>query len=392
MNILFLLKSFEIGGLEVVTSVLANKFVEEGHKVFIWAFFEGKTSLKDRLNNHINLIYGNGFNSGKENVKSLHSVLTGNKIQIVINQWGLPFIPSYTLKKAATGLKIKTIAVYHNDPSSNGRTKEVEIALEQCDNPLKRALLKMKLYAFKQITAASMRYIYRNSDKFIVLSKSFIKHFEDFTGIRHANKLIIQTNPLTIDTEHYDLDLSKKQKEILYVGRIDNQQKRTSRIIETWKLLEDRHPDWMLRIVGDGEERKNLEQLSHDLNLKRAMFEGFKQPAEYYKRASILILTSEYEGFGLVIVEGMSFGVVPVVYGSYSAVYDIIEDGIDGRIVEPVNQLFSKEAMADVMSELMSDNGKCNRMAYFALKKSRQYSINSIYNSWNKIFENLVDD
>ena len=323
MNILFLLKSFEIGGLEVVTSVLANKFVNEGHNVTLWAFYEGKTSLKDRLDSRVTIIYGNGFNSKKENVKLLRDVLANNKIQVVINQWGLPFIPAYTLKKAAKGLKIKTIAVYHNDPSSNGRTKEVEIALERCDNPLKRALLKIKLYAFKQITAASMRYIYRNSDRFMVLSESFIKHFEDFTGIRHANKLIVQTNPITIDTEHYELDLSKKQKEIVYVGRIDNQQKRTSRVIETWALLEDKHPDWMLRIVGDGEERENLERLCYDLNLKRVVFEGFKQPSEYYKRASILVLTSEYEGFGLVIVEGMSFGVVPVVLGSYSAIYKI---------------------------------------------------------------------
>ena len=177
MNILFLLKSFEIGGLEVVTSVLANKFVDEGHKVLIWAFFEGKTSLKDRLDSRVTIIYGNGFNSKKENVKLLRDVLVNNKIQVVINQWGLPFIPAYTLQKAAKGLKIKTIAVYHNDPSSNGRTKEVEIALERCDNPLKRALLKMKLYAFKQSTAASMRYIYRNRDRFMVRSESFIKHF-----------------------------------------------------------------------------------------------------------------------------------------------------------------------------------------------------------------------
>ena len=390
MNILFLLKSFEIGGLEVVTSVLANKFVDEGHNVTLWAFYEGKTSLTNRLDKRVNLEYGNGLNSGKDNVRQLRNVLTGNKIQVVINQWGLPFVPAYTLKKASKGLNVKTIAVYHNDPSSNGRTKEVEIALERCDNPLKRVFLKMKLYAFKQITAASMRYIYRNSDKFMVLSESFIKHFEDFTGIRNADKLIVQTNPITIDSEHYELDLSKKQKEIVYVGRIDNQQKRTSRVLEMWTLLDDTHPDWMLRIVGDGEERKNLEQLSRDLNLKRVVFEGFRQPAEYYKRASILVLTSEYEGFGLVIVEGMSFGVVPVVLGSYSAVYDILKNKENGIIVPYDKQAgFHAEEMASEVSWLIEHNAEREKMARSAYESSNKFSLDKIITNWQSVLNNL---
>ena len=389
MNILFLLKSFEIGGLEVVTSVLANKFIDEGHKVFIWAFFEGKTSLKDRLDSRVNLIYGNGFNSGKENVKSLRGVLVDNKIQVVINQWGLPFIPAYTLKKAAKGLNVKIIAVYHNDPSSNGRTKEVEIALERCDNPLKRVFLKMKLYAFKKITAASMCYIYRNSDKFMVLSESFIKHFEDFTGIRNADKLIVQTNPVTIGKGQYEIDSAKKKKEVIYVGRLDYNQKRVHRIIETWALIEDSFPDWKLTLVGDGIERKNLESLAKTLNLHNVSFEGFADPRPYYERASILLLTSEFEGFPLVLAECMSFGVVPVVYGSYSAVYDIIRDGENGLIVKPQNVGFSANDMAKAVKQIMENDIKRCKMAGQAMQTSRNYSIDTIYRQWEKVFSSI---
>ena len=55
MNILFLLKSFEVGGLEVVTTTLANKFQKEGHKVVLWTFSEGKTSLVSRLDENVKL-------------------------------------------------------------------------------------------------------------------------------------------------------------------------------------------------------------------------------------------------------------------------------------------------------------------------------------------------
>lgn len=390
MNILFLLKSLVIGGVEIVTSVLANKFVAEGHNVVLWAFYEGETSVEDRLDSRVAIIYGNGFNSGKKNVRSLRDALIHNKIQIVINQWGLPFIPALTLKKAAKGLNIKTITVYHNDPISNGKTKEVEIALEQCDNLLKRALLKLKLYAFKQITAASMRYSYRNCDKFMVLSESFIKHFEDFTGISRADKLVVQTNPITIETGHYELDFAKKQKEIVYVGRIDTQQKRTSRVIETWALLENKYPDWTLRIIGDGEERENLEKLCKDLNLRHIFFEGFKQPTEYYKRASILLLTSEYEGFGLVIVEGMSFGVVPVILGSYSAVYDIIKNGENGIIV-PYDKSsgFHSEEMAKHISWLIEHKTERDNIAKNAYESSKTFSLDKNVNGWKSVFKTL---
>ena len=65
-------------------------------------------------------------------------------------------------------------------------------------------------------------------------------------------------------------------------------------IIETWSLLEHKHADWILRIVGDGPERDNIEHMVQKLELKNVRFEGFQYPRSYYEIASILILTSEY--------------------------------------------------------------------------------------------------
>ena len=389
MSILFLLKSFEIGGLEVVTSVLANKFVAEGHDVTLWAFYKGKTSLEERLDKRVNLVYGHGFHSGKANVASLRNIIIEKNIQIAINQWGLPYIPAKTLKRAIRGLNVKTIAVYHNDPSTNGRLKEVEISIEHCDNPIKLPLLKFKLWTYQKITSASMRYIYRNSDRFMVLSQSFISHFEDFTGISNAQKLIAQTNPVTIKQPSETLDLNDKKKEVIYVGRLDYNQKRTYRIIETWALLEDIIPDWRLTIVGDGPERENLERFARDLNLQHVRFEGFQRPEPYYKRASILTLTSEYEGFPLVLAECMNFGVVPVVYGSYSAVYDIIKDSENGLIVKPQNGEFKAKAMAKALEQAMTDEDKRHDMAEKAIATSQNYSLDVIYKQWEDLFNDL---
>lgn len=237
-----------------------------------------------------------------------------------------------------------------------------------------------------------MRYVYNHSDLYVVLSPSFIEKFINFTGISKLQKLAVQTNPLTINTNDYIYSAKNKQKEIIYVGRIDYNQKRVNRIIETWKELEDKYPNWKLSIIGDGPYRKEVEQKAKNLQLSRVYFEGFKDPETYYKRASLLILTSEYEGFPLVLIESMAFGVVPVVFGSYSAVYDIIEDKINGIIVEPQNGIFDKHKMANQLSFLMNDDIKRNKMAVKAIETSKnKYSLEIIYHSWEKLFNQRIN-
>lgn len=391
MNILFLMKVFEVGGQEVVTSTLAHCFVAHGHQVSIVCFKRPNPLMQERTDNRVSFFTLGDFSYSKENVKKLRSILVGQKINVVINQWGLPYIPAKVLKKAKAGLNIKTIAIYHNSPDTNARIKEMEITLSQSRNPLKTCLLKCKKALFKAITSRSMRYVYNHSDLYMVLSPSFIDKFKNFTGIKNPNHLIVQTNPVTIAASDYVFSAEKKRKEIIYVGRIDYNQKRVCRVIDTWAILEKEFPDWQLTIVGDGPERKHIEKQAEELDLQRIRFEGFQSPKPYYERASVLLLTSEYEGFPLVLAECMSFGVVPVVYGSYSAVYDIIRHQENGMIVQPQNGKFDVNEMARNLAFVMENEQKRNEMAKSAILTSRRdYSLESIYRSWKKVFNVLM--
>ena len=105
---------------------------------------------------------------------------------------------------------------------------------------------------------------------------------------------------------------------------------------------------------------------------------------------SLCSLTSEFEGFPLVLAECMSFGVVPAVYGSYSAVYDIIEDAVDGVIVPKTEEGFNSSEMAERIKCLMEDNIKLNSMALAAIEKSKNYSIDKIYDQWKVVFEKFI--
>lgn len=389
-NILFLLKGLEIGGLEVVTAVLANKFVEEGHQVSVFSFLGGKHSIADRFDARIKLYQQDDYSRSKENVAKLRKVLVDDKIDIIINQWGLPYTPIKTARKAAKGLDVKIISVYHNAPSFNGRIQKLNIALMGCENLMKRLALRLMRFAFKKVTSRAMAYIYRHSDLFLVLSPSYIEEFKRFTGVSDGRYLQVLTNPITVEHDGYEYAFNEKQKEIIYVGRLDFVQKRVYRVIDTWNYLEERFPDWHLTIVGDGEDRENLENHVKYLGLKRVSFEGFQKPIDYYKRASILLLTSDFEGFPLVLAECMSFGVIPAVYDSYSAVCDIIDDDKDGIVLPYHKQGYDANEAAGMIANIMKDDGKREQMALAAIKKSEEYSVEKIYREWESVFNGCI--
>ena len=391
MNIIFLMKSLDVGGVEVVTAILANKFVEKGHGVSIFAFYDTKTSIRERLDARVHTYILKSLRCNSENIYAMRAVMLEENVSLVINQWGLPYTLLRTARKAAKGLDMKFISVYHNTPDMNGRLQGVDIELMTCNNPIRKFFLKAKRAAFKTITAQGMKYNYKHSDIYEVLSPSFVEKFKKFTGITNTSKLRVQTNPVTIDTGVYKYAPEKKTKELLYVGRIDNSQKRVHRLIETWALIEPQKKDWKLTIVGDGVERNNIEEQIRSLKLKRVSLEGFQNPVEYYKRASIMALVSEFEGFPLVLAEGMSFGVVPVVYGSYSAVYDIIDHEKNGMIVMPEDGKFSAQSMAKALLYVMEDNERRTLMARKAIETSERFSLEAIYKEWERTFGELFN-
>lgn len=392
-NILFLTKSLGIGGVEIVTVTLAKAFAKHGFNVGLFCFFMQDDNVTEMLPEDIPAFVGHGYKESRENVETLRHILVERKIDIVINQWGLPFLPIRVINKARKGLNVKVISVYHNQVDTNGKLKACDQAIERCTNPLLGAVLRFKRWGVKMVTSRSMRYVYNHSDLYEVLSPSFIEIFKQFTGVKNPTKLIAQTNPITIESNvegmEVSLDSLPKENEIIYVGRLDFVQKRVYRVIDSWNYLEERFPDWHLSIVGDGDDRDNLQRHVESLGLQRVSFEGFQNPLEYYKRAKLLLLTSDFEGFGLVIVEGMSYGVVPFVYDSYAAVRDIIDNGKDGLLIPYHASGYDADEAASLVAGVMEDETLREKMARAAVAKSKEYSVERIYEEWMATFQRL---
>jgi glycosyltransferase involved in cell wall biosynthesis len=186
------------------------------------------------------------------------------------------------------------------------------------------------------LTHPHIRRFYREqiekADWYVVLDDAFKKEleFKLYQGVPQS-KIRVIPNPLKKATT---LQIPK-QKQVLYIGRLTAEPKRVDRLLRIWASIEKQVPDWTLKIVGDGEERIKLENLAASLQLKNVCFEGFQSPEPYYQAASILCLTSTYEGAPMVIPEAQSYGTVPIVFGSVESMFSLIDNEKSGLIIPP---------------------------------------------------------
>jgi glycosyltransferase involved in cell wall biosynthesis len=148
--------------------------------------------------------------------------------------------------------------------------------------------------------------------------------------------------------------------------------KRYDLLIEAFAVVAADHPDWQLRIYGKGEEHDRLRQLIVDLRLWNNVFlMGAATPMEAeWVKGSIGAAASNFEPFGMTIVEAMRCG-LPVV--STDCPYgpgEIIEDGVDGRLV-PVGD---RAALGAALLELVRDDERRRRMGRAAQQNARRFA------------------
>ncbi len=174
-----------------------------------------------------------------------------------------------------------------------------------------------------------------------------------------------------------------KKKQLLYVGRLDPYQKRVDRLITIWRHIYNDFKDWELVILGEGPQLNELKQMAS--GLERVTFAGRQNSEPYYRDASILCLTSDYEGWGMVLTEAMTFGTVPVLFNSYRAAPEIVHDGSIGMLVKP----FSIRQYVEKLRILMNNADLRNKMALNAIEYVKRYDISNIANRWEKLFNRL---
>ena len=169
--------------------------------------------------------------------------------------------------------------------------------------------------------------------------------------------------------------LRRTTKSIIYVGR-DTMQKDLDSLMLIWKYVFLKHPDWQLHIYGKT-HRTASGVVVHEP--KPLMYDA-------YTNASILLLTSVYEPFGLVLPEAMSYGIPVVAFDCPYGPAEIINDGVDGYVVK--NHDLMK--FVDRVCELVEDEKLRMQMGNAGLQSSQKYRADIIMPQWIKLFEKIV--
>lgn len=297
------------------------------------------------------------------------------------------------VRAAVEGLPCKVICELHNVPLHElhnadlhmlrYRWKKAKCAGERVKTAIK--IILHPLYYRFQLKLYKQQYLntYCSSDRYVLLSRSFIPQLKKAIGIDDAeHKLCAIGNPLSFDRYADAETLSGKEKRVLVVARMSEISKRISLAIKVWSKLEKEFPEWHFDVVGDGEDLDYYKKLARKLSLRRIEFHGSQPPEEYYRRASVFLMTSAFEGWGMTLTEAMQNGCVPVVMDSFTAVHDIITHGRDGFIVPPRNV----EAMFALCRRLLADDITLRTVRSVCVESSKRFSLQNIGPQWVDLY------
>lgn len=169
---------------------------------------------------------------------------------------------------------------------------------------------------------------------------------------------------------------------VLIVSRLHDKVKRISVALRIWGdvMKDSRSKGWNLVIIGDGPDRERYDKYIKENGIKSVSLLGKRTPIEYYKKASIFMMTSITEGLTLVLTESMQLGVVPFAFDTFSSVHDIINEK-NGIIVNDMDI----DNYTEQMLQLMSNEKRLKHVALNAVKSCHRYETNVVGKKWERI-------
>lgn len=363
------------GGIERVTQRLMEGLTRRGHECLFLLHDTGTGKL---------------LHGGQE-VDDLGDFLNRNGVDTLVNQNGY----SSALTEALDGAEWsgRYVVCHHNEPlflRKVFRLRSVfDRAIARETSPVTRLtwLARLAVYPLwqwlstRKIGATQARN-YNRADQYVVLSPAFLPQLEKLLGRREIPKAAAIPNPLSFEIAPEEASGFEKGREVLIVARLNDGEKRISAALAAWREVERKDRDgWVLKIVGDGPDAATLRDRARDMGLERVAFVGRQDPLAFYKPASIFLMTSRVEGWGLTLTEAMQTGTVPVAFDAYASLRDIVEDGETGVVVTngDVTEL------AEAILRLMRDTEWRRALAVRAIQSAQRYRLDRVLDQWEAI-------
>lgn len=370
MKVVYCLNSIvELGGIAKVTILKANELARKGFEVYI--LVSDHNNKQTQLNSNVKLINLN-INYYKDDWKSYFHVLKGiiikrkqhkNKLKKILNQ----IQPDVVI---SVGQSEKYFLPYIKGPWKTIREFHYDklYRIRSANNFFQKFIARI-------VNFYDLNFIIKKFNKIVVLTNEDKIH----NWINKDNVFVIP-NPIVV--KPFVLP-SFENKKIVAVGRLVEVKNYRSMIC-AFKKVAEKHPDWILEIWGEGNLKIQLQNEISNLNLKEnIILKGTTDNLnEIYGNASLLLMTSKYEGWGLVLTEAMSYSIPVISYDCPYGPKEIVEDGINGFLIPSGKEnLFAEKICFFIENpEVLKDFCKKANVSI------RKFDIDKIMNKWIEVF------
>jgi glycosyltransferase involved in cell wall biosynthesis len=225
-----------------------------------------------------------------------------------------------------------------------------------------------------------VRLFYRRADSIVAVSEAVKADLTENFNIDSQNVLVINNPAVPEEIEKLssesvaEIVFHEGVPVVLFVGRL-SRVKGVDSLLKAFSRVAGQR-EARLVVLGEGDEKAGLRRLSSDLGLdSKVHFLGYKEnPYKYMKNATLFVLPSLYEGFGIVLVEAMACGIPVVATKSYKGIEDIVADEKSGLLV-PVGD---ENALASAIIRLLDDSGLRALLAEEGKKRAIEFSADKI--------------
>lgn len=214
--------------------------------------------------------------------------------------------------------------------------------------------------------------------KLIVLTEVAKDELKSLNNKVRDEQMVVIPDPLTV-SEDSPVHSSLSNGNICFVGRLSHE-KGVIRLLRIWERVSRAMPELTLSIYGEGNARCEMDAFIQKRDLKNVVFCGFCNNLEdIYLHSDLLLMTSETEGFGMVLIEAMYYGVPCVSFDCPISPKEIIADA---GIVLPC---YDEEAYAETVVKVLSSKSRLNELQQMAIVRARDFYVNKVVEQWKTL-------
>ncbi len=360
MRIALVISTFDIGGAQRVMSLMANYWAAQRHDVILVSlspqsedWFELHPLVK-RVS--LNLLsasahLGHALFQNAMRVLRLRGELKNSSPDVVISFMDTTNVLTIL---ASRGLGVPVIISERNDPYRHSMGSAWNILRS---------------------------FLYRHADALVIQSAALRGWAGQIAGGGRVHIIPNPINPVQTNSVK-QARCRGSVHTVVAMGRLVRQ-KGFDLLIKAFARCGRRHPEWRLVVLGEGEERSNLESLIVGMGLEdRVQLAGkVPCPSQTLGQADLFVLSSRFEGFPNALIEAMANKLAVISTDCPNGPRDIVRDGVDGLLVPPEDI----NALAEGMDRLMADSGERQRLGDSAVEVLERFSIGKIMGMWDEL-------